>query len=148
MSCARPDILLVAFGNPKQEKWLSMHRDRLKVPVSIGIGGSLDMIAGKLTRAPRWMQKTRHGVVLPRRPGTPAAIGPVYQRRLHARPLPAAADGSDRFAAKNEWPLQGFQHPGWGHCGDLPSRAISTGRLLAEFERYTRMPASRECTLC
>ena len=55
---ARPDILLVAFGNPKQEKWLSMHRDRLKVPVSIGIGGSLDMIAGKLNRAPRWMQKT------------------------------------------------------------------------------------------
>lgn len=54
---ARPDILLVAFGNPKQEKWLSMHRDRLNVPVSIGIGGSLDMIAGKLTRAPRWIQK-------------------------------------------------------------------------------------------
>jgi N-acetylglucosaminyldiphosphoundecaprenol N-acetyl-beta-D-mannosaminyltransferase len=55
---AQPDILLVAFGNPKQEKWLSMHRDRLRVPVSIGIGGSLDMIAGKLARAPRWMQKT------------------------------------------------------------------------------------------
>jgi N-acetylglucosaminyldiphosphoundecaprenol N-acetyl-beta-D-mannosaminyltransferase len=55
---AQPDILLVAFGNPKQEKWLSMHRDRLRVPVSIGIGGSLDMIAGKLARAPRWMQRT------------------------------------------------------------------------------------------
>ncbi|MBV8673012.1 MAG: WecB/TagA/CpsF family glycosyltransferase [Acidobacteriaceae bacterium] len=55
---AQPDILLVAFGNPKQEKWLSMHRDRLRVPVSIGIGGSLDMIAGRLARAPRWMQKT------------------------------------------------------------------------------------------
>src|SRR5580698_3683698 len=55
---ARPDILLVAFGNPKQEKWLSMHRDRLAVPVSIGIGGSLDMIAGKLARAPQWMQNS------------------------------------------------------------------------------------------
>ncbi|MBV8631499.1 MAG: WecB/TagA/CpsF family glycosyltransferase [Silvibacterium sp.] len=55
---AQPDILLVAFGNPKQEKWLSMHRDRLRVPVSIGIGGSLDMIAGKLARAPHWIQKT------------------------------------------------------------------------------------------
>jgi N-acetylglucosaminyldiphosphoundecaprenol N-acetyl-beta-D-mannosaminyltransferase len=55
---ARPDILLVAFGNPKQEKWLHMHRDRLQVPVSIGIGGSLDMIAGKLARAPQWMQKS------------------------------------------------------------------------------------------
>jgi len=55
---AQPDILLVAFGNPKQEKWLSMHRDRLRVPVSIGIGGSLDMIAGQLARAPKWMQKS------------------------------------------------------------------------------------------
>lgn len=55
---AQPDILLVAFGNPKQEKWLSMHRDRLRVPVSIGIGGSLDMIAGQMARAPHWMQKS------------------------------------------------------------------------------------------
>ena len=55
---AQPDILLVAFGNPKQEKWLSMHRDRLRVPVSIGIGGSLDLIGGRLARAPRWMQKS------------------------------------------------------------------------------------------
>jgi len=55
---AQPDILLVAFGNPKQEKWLSMHRDRLRVPVSIGIGGSLDMIGGQMARAPHWMQKS------------------------------------------------------------------------------------------
>lgn len=53
---ARPDILLVAFGNPKQEKWLAMHRDRLNVPVCIGVGGSLDFIAGSVPRAPRWMQ--------------------------------------------------------------------------------------------
>ena len=49
-----PAILLVAFGNPKQEMWIHRHKDRLKVPVAIGIGGSLDMIAGKLKRAPRW----------------------------------------------------------------------------------------------
>jgi N-acetylglucosaminyldiphosphoundecaprenol N-acetyl-beta-D-mannosaminyltransferase len=55
---AQPDILLVAFGNPKQEKWLSMHRDRLRVPVSIGVGGSLDMLSGRLARAPRWMQRS------------------------------------------------------------------------------------------
>ncbi|MBT9330258.1 WecB/TagA/CpsF family glycosyltransferase [Paracidobacterium acidisoli] len=54
---ANPDILLVAFGNPKQEKWLSMHRDRLKVPVCIGVGGSLDFIAGSVARAPKWMQR-------------------------------------------------------------------------------------------
>jgi N-acetylglucosaminyldiphosphoundecaprenol N-acetyl-beta-D-mannosaminyltransferase len=54
---ARPDILLVAFGNPKQEQWISMHRDRLKVPVCIGVGGTLDMISGTVPRAPQWMQR-------------------------------------------------------------------------------------------
>ncbi|MFT4114298.1 WecB/TagA/CpsF family glycosyltransferase [Silvibacterium sp.] len=53
---ARPDILLVAMGNPKQEKWLAMHRHRLNVPVCIGVGGSIDFIAGSVKRAPRWMQ--------------------------------------------------------------------------------------------
>ena len=57
---AAPDILLVALGNPKQEKWLAMHSHRLRVPVCIGIGGTLDLLAGQLTRAPRWMQT--HGL--------------------------------------------------------------------------------------
>ncbi|MBV8902814.1 MAG: WecB/TagA/CpsF family glycosyltransferase [Acidobacteriia bacterium] len=53
---AAPDILLVAFGSPKQEKWIHRNRARLKVPVCIGIGGTLDFIAGAVPRAPRWMQ--------------------------------------------------------------------------------------------
>ena len=53
---ASPDILLVAFGNPKQEFWIHRHRTRLKVPVVIGVGGALDMIAGSLKRAPVWVQ--------------------------------------------------------------------------------------------
>lgn len=56
---AKPDILLVAFGNPKQEIWIHRHRDRLNVPVTIGIGGALDMIAGSLKRAPKWVQKAQ-----------------------------------------------------------------------------------------
>jgi N-acetylglucosaminyldiphosphoundecaprenol N-acetyl-beta-D-mannosaminyltransferase len=55
---AKPDILLVAFGNPKQEKWIRMHSRRLGVPVSIGIGGSMDMLVGDVNRAPRWMQRS------------------------------------------------------------------------------------------
>jgi N-acetylglucosaminyldiphosphoundecaprenol N-acetyl-beta-D-mannosaminyltransferase len=55
---ANPHILLVAFGNPKQEKWIYMHRDRLKVPVCIGVGGTFDFIAGATKRAPGWMQKS------------------------------------------------------------------------------------------
>jgi N-acetylglucosaminyldiphosphoundecaprenol N-acetyl-beta-D-mannosaminyltransferase len=55
---AKPDILLVAFGNPKQEKWISRNRDRLKVPVCIGVGASIDFLSGRQSRAPFWMQKT------------------------------------------------------------------------------------------
>ena len=55
---AWPDILLVAFGNPKQEKWLAMHRHRLKVPVCIGVGGSFDFLSGGIRRAPVWMQRS------------------------------------------------------------------------------------------
>ena len=53
---AQPDILLVAMGHPKQERWLAMHRHRLKVPLCMGIGASLDFLAGEAQRAPRWMQ--------------------------------------------------------------------------------------------
>jgi N-acetylglucosaminyldiphosphoundecaprenol N-acetyl-beta-D-mannosaminyltransferase len=55
---AKPDILLVAFGNPKQEKWIRMHLRRLGVPVSIGIGGSMDILVGDINRAPKWMQRS------------------------------------------------------------------------------------------
>lgn len=55
---ARPDVLLVALGNPKQELWIARHRDLLDVSVAIGVGCTLDLIAGKSRRAPRWMQKT------------------------------------------------------------------------------------------
>lgn len=53
---AKPDILLVAFGNPKQEKWIGMYGRSLGVPVMIGVGGSLDFVAGCTRRAPEWMQ--------------------------------------------------------------------------------------------
>jgi N-acetylglucosaminyldiphosphoundecaprenol N-acetyl-beta-D-mannosaminyltransferase len=55
---ARPDILLVALGAPKQEKWIYMNQRELGVPCSIGIGASLDFVAGKFSRAPVWMQKS------------------------------------------------------------------------------------------
>jgi len=54
---AKPDILLVAFGNPKQEKWIRMHARRLGVPVSIGIGGSMDILVGDVRRSPKWMRQ-------------------------------------------------------------------------------------------
>jgi N-acetylglucosaminyldiphosphoundecaprenol N-acetyl-beta-D-mannosaminyltransferase len=53
---ADPDILLVALGSPKQELWIHENRNRLKVPVCIGVGGALDFLAGAVSRAPGWMQ--------------------------------------------------------------------------------------------
>ena len=51
------DVLLVAYGAPKQDKWIDRNIERTDVAVAIGIGGSLDFIAGTQKRAPRWMQR-------------------------------------------------------------------------------------------
>jgi len=51
-----PTFLFVGLGMPAQEKWIARHFQSLNVPVVIGIGGSFDVISGKLARAPRWMQ--------------------------------------------------------------------------------------------
>lgn len=56
---ANPDILLVARGLNNQEPWIGKYKQELNVPVVMGVGGSLDIIAGKMKRAPVWMQKTR-----------------------------------------------------------------------------------------
>jgi N-acetylglucosaminyldiphosphoundecaprenol N-acetyl-beta-D-mannosaminyltransferase len=58
IKAARPDILLVAFGNPKQEKWINVYGCELQVPVMIGVGGTLDLISGQKIRAPHWMQRS------------------------------------------------------------------------------------------
>jgi N-acetylglucosaminyldiphosphoundecaprenol N-acetyl-beta-D-mannosaminyltransferase len=55
---ARPDLLLVSFGCPKQEKWIAMHHRSLGVPVSIGVGATLDFLGGRVKRAPMWMART------------------------------------------------------------------------------------------
>ena len=52
-----PDILCVALGNPKQELWIDRYQARLGVPVCIGIGGTLDFLAGVTRRAPPWMRR-------------------------------------------------------------------------------------------
>jgi len=56
----KPDILLVGMGVPKQEKWIKKNLDRLDVPVCMGVGGSFDVLSGRIPRAPLWMQ--RHGM--------------------------------------------------------------------------------------
>ncbi|MGI6225527.1 MAG: WecB/TagA/CpsF family glycosyltransferase [Peptococcales bacterium] len=53
----QPDILFVAMGAPKQEFWIREHLQELAVPVCMGVGGSFDVLAGNVERAPEWMQK-------------------------------------------------------------------------------------------
>lgn len=53
----RPDILLVAYGAPNQDKWIARNLDRLQIPVCIGVGGSFDFLAGVVARAPGWVQR-------------------------------------------------------------------------------------------
>jgi N-acetylglucosaminyldiphosphoundecaprenol N-acetyl-beta-D-mannosaminyltransferase len=54
---ARPHLLFVALGAPKQEIWLHRHRAALAGVVSLGIGAGLDFVAGRVPRAPRWMAR-------------------------------------------------------------------------------------------
>ncbi len=58
ITAAKPDILLAALGVPKQEKWLARHLSALQVPVCMGVGGTFDVMAGAVKRAPRWMQRS------------------------------------------------------------------------------------------
>ena len=54
---AKPDLLFVALGNPKQELWMGRNASKLDVPVMIGVGGTFNFVSGKVKRAPRWMQR-------------------------------------------------------------------------------------------
>ncbi|OFW31948.1 MAG: hypothetical protein A2074_04220 [Candidatus Aquicultor primus] len=53
---AGPDILLVGLGMGKQEKWIAEHLRQLGVPACVGVGGSFDVIAGQVKRAPEWVR--------------------------------------------------------------------------------------------
>ncbi|UCC52645.1 MAG: WecB/TagA/CpsF family glycosyltransferase [Anaerolineaceae bacterium] len=54
---SRADILFVAYGAPNQDKWIARNRETLPtVRLAIGVGGSLDFVTGKTTRAPSWIQ--------------------------------------------------------------------------------------------
>jgi N-acetylglucosaminyldiphosphoundecaprenol N-acetyl-beta-D-mannosaminyltransferase len=55
---AHPDLLLVAFGAPKQELWIDRFRGDIAPAVAIAVGGSLDFYTGRVSRAPSWMSRT------------------------------------------------------------------------------------------
>lgn len=87
-----PDVLCVALGNPKQERFIAAHREALRVPVAIGVGGSLDLLTGRRRRAPMWVRRAglewlARAVQEPRRLGRRyardiAVFGPGFAREL------------------------------------------------------------------
>jgi N-acetylglucosaminyldiphosphoundecaprenol N-acetyl-beta-D-mannosaminyltransferase len=56
VQAAAPDVLWVGLSTPKQERWMSDHHLKLKVPVMLGVGAAFDMNSGRLKRAPAWMR--------------------------------------------------------------------------------------------
>jgi N-acetylglucosaminyldiphosphoundecaprenol N-acetyl-beta-D-mannosaminyltransferase len=55
---ASPDLLIAAFTQPNGERWLSANLEALGVPVVVNFGAAIDFAAGRVRRAPRWMQRT------------------------------------------------------------------------------------------
>jgi N-acetylglucosaminyldiphosphoundecaprenol N-acetyl-beta-D-mannosaminyltransferase len=87
---ARPDLLLVALGMPRQEQWMRRWHRELQVPVSVGVGGSFDVLAGVVRRAPRWAQRLGlewlyRALLEPRRWQVIATIPPLFWMALWRR---------------------------------------------------------------
>lgn len=87
---SRPDVLLVALGMPRQEQWMRRWSRELQVPVSVGVGGSFDVLAGHVRRAPRWAQRLGlewfyRAMLEPRRWQVIATIPPLFWMALWRR---------------------------------------------------------------
>ena len=57
IAAAKPDVLIVGLGAPKQELWVHKHRDRIRAKVSLCVGATIDFLAGERSRAPVWMRE-------------------------------------------------------------------------------------------
>ena len=57
IAAARPDLLIVGLGAPKQELWVHQHRKRIEASAALCVGATIDFLAGEKQRAPRWIQR-------------------------------------------------------------------------------------------
>ena len=58
INAARPDIVWVGLGAPKQDWWVANHRELLNAPVLIAVGAAFDFHSGRVKQAPKWMQRS------------------------------------------------------------------------------------------
>lgn len=56
IAAARPDILLVAYGHPRQDLWIARNQPHLQIPLAMGVGGVFDYLAGRVPLAPAWLR--------------------------------------------------------------------------------------------
>jgi N-acetylglucosaminyldiphosphoundecaprenol N-acetyl-beta-D-mannosaminyltransferase len=56
IAAAKPDVLVVGLGAPKQELWLAAHQHEIAAPVALAVGATIDFLAGEKARAPKWMR--------------------------------------------------------------------------------------------
>jgi N-acetylglucosaminyldiphosphoundecaprenol N-acetyl-beta-D-mannosaminyltransferase len=87
-----PHVLLVGMGNPMQERWIATHRDRIRVPVSLAIGGLFAYWSGDLDRAPAWLRRIGFEWVhlllrQPRKSGRYLLGNPLFLARVVAQRL-------------------------------------------------------------
>lgn len=59
VNAARPDLLVLGFGAPKQELWIARHHRRLQAGCALCVGATIDFLAGEKSRAPAWMRRLR-----------------------------------------------------------------------------------------
>ena len=57
INASEANIVFIAMGSPKQEKWIYENREKIKANILMGVGGTFDIVSGKLKRAPKWIQK-------------------------------------------------------------------------------------------
>jgi len=58
INASGPDLLFVAMGSPRQEQWIAEHRQAIQARFCMGVGGSFDVVSGRVKRAPRLFQRT------------------------------------------------------------------------------------------
>jgi N-acetylglucosaminyldiphosphoundecaprenol N-acetyl-beta-D-mannosaminyltransferase len=98
VAAARPDLLFVGMSAARQEPWIHRNLDRLGAAVALGVGGSFDVLSGRLARAPRWMRAAglewlfrwaQEPWRAPRMARLPVFLSLVLAQRLREGPAPA-----------------------------------------------------------
>ena len=104
---SQSDLLLVAFGAPRQDVWVAQHLAELGVKLAVGVGGLLDFFSGQIPRAPLWLRRLGMEWCYrlcqePRRLGRRYLLGnPVFLARLLRERIAGWIPGNDTTAGGN-----------------------------------------------